>query len=52
VSDAKYLFANYLSDSNNLSECASMEVQEDEEQVPMEYNWKEQYPDCVKPAKD
>ncbi len=50
LSDAKQLFKNALSDTNQISPCKTKE--ETETIIPEKYDWREQHPDCVMPVEN
>jgi len=50
ISNAKSLFQNSLSDTQNINPCKSKE--DVETIIPEKYDWREAFPDCVQPPVD
>lgn len=48
LSNAKTLFQNSLSDTQNIGPCKSKD--DEETIIPERYDWREQFPDCVQPV--
>jgi len=57
MADARKMFTSALSDTNQIDQCASSvnpempEDQQEEIEVPDEYDWRKEYPNCVQPTR-
>ena len=59
MADAKKMFMSALSDTNNIGPCKtskqmdpSQEIEEMEIDLPDQYDWREEYPQCLQPIRD